>query len=540
MSLRTKQVIITILAVAFLASLLFVQAMEVTRRRQEMHLDLRNVSIPANSAKCVQCHQTSTPGIIDHWKGSTHAAKGIGCVECHQANERDADGFMHYGEMIATVVTPLDCSRCHKTESAEFASSHHSKAGNILASLDNRLAETVEGARVPFNPHSPTAGRDEITSVNGMASVNSGCQQCHGSKLALQTTDGGSITLDDLKPDAEGHPTNTEVLAKIARGKENKPLFTTASWPNTGIGRLNLDGSRGSCSACHSRHDFSPRRARQPENCGKCHLGPDHPQKEVYEESKHGVAFRDLKDHMNLNAKKWVLGDDYTQAPTCASCHMSANRSDPKVTHDAGRRISWTNRPPISLVMDTDKDHKVIVETDPAKRQALLEDGGDTWRKKRERMSNVCHQCHTPDYVNSFYKQYDDFVVNYNEKFAKPGTAIMKALRDQQLITKAEFDEKIEWSWFYLWHHEGRRARHGASMMAPDYAHWHGMYEVAERFYQELIPEAREIAAHAEQVGKKAEADAVRAVIDGILARPEHAWYEEELSVLHARKTAAE
>ena len=65
---------------------------------------------------------------------------------------------------------------------------------------------------------------------------------------------------------------------------------------------MNLDGSLGSCSACHSRHDFSPRRARQPENCGKCHLGPDHPQKEIYEESKHGVAFRDLKDHMNLDA----------------------------------------------------------------------------------------------------------------------------------------------------------------------------------------------------------------------------------------------
>ena len=25
-------------------------------------------------------------------------------------------------------------------------------------------------------------------------------------------------------------------------------------------------------------------------------------------------------------------------------------------------------------------------------------------------------------------------------------------------------------------------------MMAPDYTHWHGMYEVAERFYMELIP----------------------------------------------------
>ena len=31
-------------------------------------------------------------------------------------------------------------------------------------------------------------------------------------------------------------------------------------------------------------------------------------------------------------------------------------------------------------------------------------------------------------------------------------------------------------------------------MMAPDYTHWHGMYEVAERFYMELIPQARELA----------------------------------------------
>jgi hypothetical protein len=231
---------------------------------------------------------------------------------------------------------------------------------------------------------------------------------------------------------------------------------------------------------------------------------------------------------MNLNARSWVLGDDYTQAPTCASCHMSANRNDRKVTHDAGKRISWTNRPPISLVMDTDKDHKVITESDPSKRQALIDDGGDTWMAKRERMANVCHQCHTPDYVRSFYKQYDDFVHNYNEKFAKPGSAIMKSLRDNGLITKAEFDEKIEWTWFYLWHHEGRRARHGASMMAPDYAHWHGMYEVAERFYQELIPEAREIAEQAEHDGRLAEAESVRAAIQAILDRPEHQWYESD------------
>jgi hypothetical protein len=332
------------------------------------------------------------------------------------------------------------------------------------------------------------------------------------------------VTVDDLVPDELGKPTYKDALAKIVKNEDGQPLFHTATWPNTGIGRLNLDGSKGSCSACHSRHDFSPRRARQPENCGKCHLGPDHPQKEIYEESKHGVAFRDLKDHMNLDSHTWILGKDYTQAPTCATCHMSGHtRNDGKVTHDPGQRISWTNRPPVSLVMDTDKDGKVVTETDAAKRRELVH---ETWEVKRQRMKQVCLHCHTPNYVNAFYTQYDDFVINYNEKFAKPGQKIMAALEQAELISKPQFDDKIEWTWFYLWHHEGRRARHGASMMAPDYAHWHGMYEVAERFYMELIPEARELIEHGMKEGKNV-ANA-HEMIEEILKRPEHAWFEQE------------
>ncbi len=65
-------------------------------------------------------------------------------------------------------------------------------------------------------------------------------------------------------------------------------------------------------------------------------------------------------------------------------------------------------------------------------------------------------------------------------------------------------------------------------MMAPDYAHWHGMYEVAERFYMELIPQAREIAEHAEQEGFHEKSQRVHEVIDKILDRPEHKWFEEE------------
>lgn len=97
----------------------------------------------------------------------------------------------------------------------------------------------------------------------------------------------------------------------------------------------------------------------------------------------------------------------------------------------------------------------------------------------------------------------------------------MAELTAQNLITKTQFDEEIEWTSFYLWHHEGRRAHNMAqSMMAPDYAHWHGMYEVAERFYQQLIPQAREIAEHAAAEGQTDAAEAVLTVIDELLAHP--------------------
>jgi hypothetical protein len=529
MSLEFKKLVIAVLGLIFLASLVLVQKLEVDRRRVEARLEPEPVVVPAPSRGCVDCHGQATPGLVEHWRGSTHAHKGVGCVECHQAEQNDADGFDHYGAHIAAIVTPLDCGRCHPEEHKEFAASHHAKGGNILASLDNLLAEQVEGSRLPMNPHSPTPGRtsgpDAIGDrVNGLASSDIGCKQCHGSRIALLGAEGRGITVDDLKPDRHGQPTNREALAGVQR-RNGMPLFQPGTWPNTGIGRINLDGSLGSCSACHSRHDFSARRARQPENCGKCHLGPDHPQKEIYEESKHGVAYRDLKDSMNLDAKDWVLGKDYSQAPTCATCHMSGHsRNGGKVTHDPGERISWTNRPPVSLVMDTDAQHRVITETDPQQRAALLAGGGDSWQQKRQRMQDVCLHCHTQDWVTNFYKQYDDFVVLYNEKFARPGQAIMKALRDQKLLTPADFDEHLEWSWYLLWHHEGRRARHGASMMAPDYAHWHGMFEVAERFYRHFVPEVRELLARVAEDGRIAEAEAVTKVLDEILDRPEHRW----------------
>ena len=64
----------------------------------------------------------------------------------------------------------------------------------------------------------------------------------------------------------------------------------------------------------------------------------------------------------------------------------------------------------------------------------------------------------------------------------------MEGLYGAGLLSKdIIFDEELEWEFYELWHHEGRRARMGAAMMAPDYAWWHGFYEVKHRFNKILM-----------------------------------------------------
>lgn len=364
--------------------------------------------VSAQGQQCLSCHASTTPALVNQWKSSRHYRAGVDCFTCHKANADDPATFEHYGQKIAVIVTPKYCARCHARETKEFDASHHSRAAQFIGSLDNVLGEIVEGA----------------------PAVESGCKQCHGSTVAY-----------------------------LGDGK-----FDPRTWPNSGIGRVNPDGSRGTCAACHGRHAFSAAQARQPENCGKCHMGPDHPQAEIYAESKHGIQFRANINRMNLESRSWVVSKDYSAAPTCSTCHMSATPSQP-LTHDVGARISWTLRPVISFKLEN-------------------------WEKRREAMKDVCSNCHATGWVENFYRQYDASVELWNEKFAKPAKAIMDKLYADGKLTRTPFDEPLEWTFYELWHHEGRRARMGTSMQGPDFTQWHGFYEVAKHFYTKFLPEA--------------------------------------------------
>src|SRR3989338_8186301 len=99
------------------------------------------------SGDCLECHRGETPAITEQWGASKHFRANVSCYECHQAQAGDPDAFDHNGFLISTIVSPKDCARCHTKEVAEFERSHHAKAARILGSLDNRLADVVEGNR---------------------------------------------------------------------------------------------------------------------------------------------------------------------------------------------------------------------------------------------------------------------------------------------------------------------------------------------------------------------------------------------------------
>jgi hypothetical protein len=210
---------------------------------------------------------------------------------------------------------------------------------------------------------------------------------------------------------------------------------------------------------------------------------------------------------MNLNADTWIAGKDYSAAPTCATCHMGAAGKLP-ANHDVGMRDAWRLNSPVSerqyLVMFVDGDKRDLpASQEPPKRGAQFQknDGIQAEVKfvippdrRRQAMQSVCLECHSKAVTEGFMKQFDDVVELFNAKFAIPARDIMADLYAAGKLTPLAFDEPIEFTYWELWHDEGARARHGASMASANHAWWEGMYLVGRNFYSRFLPQVREVA----------------------------------------------
>lgn len=414
---------------------------------------------------CINCHKSITPGIVSQYENSAMAKAGVTCLDCHGEIKgiNDPSVINHNGYRITSVVSPLHCQKCHPQEYEQFMNSKHAWTG-LIGPYKLWYKEAVSKGLVKEG-EAPT--NDAFLAMDPYENI--------GKTVSALLPASGVLEKLGLLEDVEGYKNTLNCEGCHGSAVIVKDGEIVKGWPNNGVGRLNPDGSVGSCSACHTRHKFDKAEARKPETCGQCHLGPDHPQMEIYEESKHGNVYFSLEDHSFLKEDK--LTPENTPAPTCAVCHMSGFNGA-ETTHDVGERLYWELQPAISTPQWYPSNLVALGKHKPDEEKA---------NENRVEMKKVCKGCHSPSWVDRYFIEFDQAVADYNT-VSESAKAFLDKIYEEGLADKSNpLDEYPEIMWYYIWHHDGRRWRMGASMMGYDFAHWNGIFDTVTDKYGRML-----------------------------------------------------
>jgi hydroxylamine dehydrogenase len=373
--------------------------------------DERPDALASSTDSCVECHRRASPGIVQQYGHSTMAAAKVTCNDCHTVTADYPGAIEHEGVYVLRTPSTAMCQKCHQQEVAQYNQSRHGIPAwvAVVGSQDLSPALLAAYEAIPEGQFSPDKSRNAIAALEGPDITKFACETCHA------------------------------------------------------IGKPAEDESVGQCQKCHLRHEFSLEQARKPETCNACHIGPDHPQWEIYTESPHGISYMTGGDRYNWEAEPGTLTVKDFPAPTCGICHMSGFGGT-STTHDVGERLTWYLFAPVS-------------ERRPA------------WQDNMVRMQSVCLECHNSEFIGRFYTDADKATEAVNA-FVHQGQDIMKPLHEQGLVSEKPFDEPIQYAEYELWHHWGRTAKFGVWMQGPDYTQWHGAYEMLKS-----LSELRDLAA---------------------------------------------
>ncbi len=365
-------------------------------------VDLAHVDVLAASTdECVTCHREASPGIVDQFGHSSMAAAEVTCRDCHEVNASYPGAVEHEGSYVLPSPTTAKCEKCHQAEVAQYYQSRHSLPAYVAYAGSKDLTPGLMAMyqAIPEGTFAPDKARNAIAAMEGPIMTPFTCENCHS------------------------------------------------------VGVPAADGSVGRCQKCHIRHRFSLEQARKPETCNNCHIGPDHPQWEIYQESAHGILYATEGSSWNWDAEAGNLTVTDFPAPTCALCHMSGFGKT-GTTHDVGDRLSWFLF-------------------------ASLSQQRPSWQDNRARMQSVCFECHNQTFITDLYTGADAATQHVNG-WVQESVDLVTPLQQQGVINTANFDEPIDFTYFDLWHYWGRTAKFGTWMQGPDYAQWHGSYPLLE------------------------------------------------------------
>jgi len=369
------------------------------------------------------------------------------CVVCHR---KSTPSIVSDWQQSVHSKKDVDCSTCHGDE---HKSAHDTARAQIPTPDTCAVCHEERVAQFKKGKHAfawgamkamPTSHALPVAMAVGMK----GCGGCH--KIGLKT----EADLKELKKEGTG--------------------FGVAS-----------------CDACHTRHLFSVREARQPQACQTCHMGFDHPQWEMYSSSKHGVRYA-LKQSKVL--------PETVAAPTCQTCHMQ------KGNHEV--RTAWGFLA-VRLPMPADKtwaadratilqalgvldpDGKPTARLDLVKVAQVARLTQEEWQKERDKMLETCKQCHSTTFAWAELQKGDDMIQAADRMLAE-AIQIIAALYKEGILQKPasyryafpdiltfhDAPTPIEQKLFVMYLEHRMRTFQGTFHASPDYALWYGWSEM--------------------------------------------------------------
>jgi hypothetical protein len=368
----------------------------INRQRPRVETDQPSASFVRATGRCAECHTRQQHSIVHEYEMSAHARKGVSCLECHQPAQGQQE-MEHHGFTIGKTVTAANCRSCHDQQYQQFLRSRHAAPAWAAVRGEKGLSAEQVAFSEKYHPGASKRPANPLVKLEGEPAVTSGCAKCHS------------------------------------------------------VGKPNPDGTLGTCTACHTRHTSSVSIARLPSTCGQCHMGPDHSQLEIDNESRHGVMFAAQRHLLKLDAPPGKLTTRDMFVPTCATCHMSG-LNGLKVTHDTTERLSWL----LAAEVSGKRPH---------------------YAQGQAAMKEVCVQCHTRPVVDRVYDEAEKVVHSTNRK-VKAAADVVAGLRKDGILGKKPFQAPIDFTYFDLWHYYGRTSKHGAFMGGQDFAQWHGAYPI--------------------------------------------------------------
>lgn len=441
----------------------------------------RKVSVSEATQECIDCHASATPDVVEDWKRSRHATISVqealkrpklrrrvsadaipkkllgtvvGCAECHTLNTKNhKDTFSHNEQQVHVTVTPTDCATCHPTESKQYEKNLMSHARINLKNnkVYHDLIRSINGVQSFKEMKTSIQDPDEATNADS-------CYHCHGTAVEVKGTEVRETDWGDME------------------------FPVLSGWPNQGVGRFNPDGSHGSCTSCHSRHQFAIHVARKPYTCSQCHKGPDVPAYKAYSVSKHGNLFSSLQNEWNFKEVPWTVGKDFT-APTCAVCHASLLVTPEgdvvaQRTHQMNDRLPWRilgliyahphpKSPDTSIIKNKNGLPLPTTLTGEWAKEYLI--GPEEQAVRQKKLQAVCLSCHSSSWIDGHWARFEN-TIKVTDKMTLTATQVLMKAWESKVADKTNFfDEGIEKLWVEEWLFYANSTRFASAMMGADY-----------------------------------------------------------------------